>query len=385
MSGTDNGGRNRAYEQLRESEELHRATLESISDAVFLTDDSGVFTFICPNVDVIFGFVPDEVQAMGNIGQLLGPELFDPGELAVRGEIRNVEREVSSKSGDRRVVLIGFKRVSIQGGTVLYTCRDITEVRRAERELAATRLELAHAARLALVGELTASIVHEIKQPITAILANAAAGARLTERAAEIPAARELQEIFRDVEDECRNAAEITQHLGALARKRPLELKALHVNAVAQDVLHLVAADARRRCVTVRAELAPALPMIDADRVCLQHAILNLVVNAMEATEQISGGERQVVMQTRQAAGEVEYAVSDNGQGIADDHLPKLFDPFFTTKPDGIGLGLAITRSIVEAHAGRIWAEGGRGRGATFHLVVPSSRQAAGGPATALG
>ncbi len=375
MNGTTNGGRNRAYEQLRESEELHRATLESISDAVFLTDDSGAFTFICPNVDVIFGFVPEEVQAMGNIRQLLGPELFDPAELGARGEIRNVEREVSSKSGDRRVLLVGFKRASVQGGTVLYTCRDITELRSAERELAATRLELAHAARLALVGELAASIVHEIKQPITAILANAAAGRRLTERAAEMPAG-ELPEIFRDIEDECRNAAEITEHLGALARKRPLELKALDANAVAQDVLHLVAADARRRCVTVRAELAPALPMIDADRVCLQHAILNLVVNAMEATEQISAGERQVVMQTRQAAGEVEYAVSDNGHGIADDHLPKLFDPFFTTKQDGIGLGLAITRSIVEAHAGRIWAEGGRGRGATFHLVVPSSRQA---------
>ena len=208
MGGTTNGGRDRAYEALRASEELHRVTLESISDAVFLTDDDGAFTFICPNVDVIFGYVPDEVQAMGKITQLLGGDLFDPAELAARGEIRNVEREVAAKSGERRVLLIGFKRVSIKGATVLYTCRDVTELKRAERELAATRLELAHAARLALVGELAASIVHEIRQPITAILANAAAGARLVERAGGLSDVRELLEIFKDIQDESSNAGE---------------------------------------------------------------------------------------------------------------------------------------------------------------------------------
>ena len=103
MSEDTNGGRERAYEALRESEELHRATLSSISDAVFLTDDDGAFTFICPNVDVIFGYVPDEVQAMGQIGRLLGGDLFDRAELAARGEIRNVEREITAKSGERRI------------------------------------------------------------------------------------------------------------------------------------------------------------------------------------------------------------------------------------------------------------------------------------------
>ncbi len=369
MSGDSNGGRARAYEALRESEELHRATLGSISDAVFLADDEGAFTFICPNVDVIFGYAPDEVQAMGTIGALLGEDLFDPAELVAKGEIPNVERDIIAKSGVRRTVLLQLKRVSIKGGTVLYTCRDVTDLKHAERELATIRLELAHAARLALVGEMTASIVHEIQQPLTAILANAGAGLRLP-RDPGSPADAEIREILRDIQVVGQNAAAVVERLRSLARKRPLELRTLDVNGVARDVLQLVASDARRRRVTVRGELSPSLPTIAADRVCLQQVLLNLVVNAMDALDP-QGGERQVVVRTREAAGHVELAVSDTGRGIAPDHMPRLFEAFFTTKGDGIGLGLAIARSLVEAHAGRIWAESPSGQGATFRLTLP--------------
>ena len=139
MSGPTNGGREAAYQALRESEELHRATLSNISDAVFITDDEDVFTFICPNVDVIFGYAPDEVQAMGRISRLLGEGLFDHAELAARGELRNIECEVASKSGARRSLLIHLKAVAIQGGTVLYSCRDVTERKHAEEELRLAR------------------------------------------------------------------------------------------------------------------------------------------------------------------------------------------------------------------------------------------------------
>ena len=136
MSEGTNGGRAEAYQALRESEELHRATLSNISDAVFITDDDGVFTFICPNVDVIFGYLPDEVRAMGRISRLLGEALYDPAELTARGEIRNIECEATSKSGERRSLLIHLKAVSIQGGTVLYSCRDVTERKQAEEAAA---------------------------------------------------------------------------------------------------------------------------------------------------------------------------------------------------------------------------------------------------------
>jgi PAS domain S-box-containing protein len=135
MGELTNGGRARAFEALRASEELHRATLTNISDAVFLTDDDGEFKFVCPNVDVIFEYAPDEVLAMGRIGRLLGENLFERAQLASRGEVRNIECETTSKSGGRRDLLIHVKRVSIQGGTVLYSCRDVTERRRAEEAL----------------------------------------------------------------------------------------------------------------------------------------------------------------------------------------------------------------------------------------------------------
>jgi PAS domain S-box-containing protein len=371
MGGGTNGGRDRGYRALRESEELHRATLGNISDAVFLTDDAGVFTFICPNVDVIFGYVPDEVQAFGRIDRLLGPDLFDGAQLARAGEIRNVEREVVAKSGERRTVLIHLKRVAIQGGTVLYSCRDVTELRRTERELAVTRLELAHAARLALVGELMSSIVHQIQQPLTAIVLNAQAGISLLSGGTNGAVRAELSEILGDISNDCNSVAAIIDRLKSLARKRPLELQELDLNDVVDDVLQLVSTDAGRRHVSVRAELEPGLPKVDGDRVCLQQVILNLVVNAMDAMDQTDEREREVTLRTRLAGVTVEVTVSDRGHGIPRDQLLRIFDPFFTTKSQGIGLGLAVARSIVDAHAGQIWAEGNEGRGATLHMVVP--------------
>ncbi len=367
MSGATNGGRARAYQALRESEELHRLTLGSISDAVFLTDDEGLFTFICPNVDVIFGYVPDEVQAMMRIGGLLGADLFDRAELAARREIRNIEREITSKSGERRIVLIHLKAVSIKGSTVLYTCRDITDRKHAEDELRVARLDLAHASRLALVGELMASLAHEITQPLTSILNNASAGLRRL-GSDEVT---ELREIFDDIRDQGRLAGDIIRRLRALARKRPLERQALDVNEVVSDILRLVGGDARRRGVTLRAELVPSLGAITADRVGLQQVVLNLILNAMDAMDELEAKDRQLVVRTRRLDDAVEVAVSDTGHGIPADRLPELFDAFFTTKKDGLGLGLAIARSLVEAHGGRIWAEDHGGRGATFRLTLP--------------
>jgi PAS domain S-box-containing protein len=372
MSGDANGGRARAYQALRESEELHRATLSSISDAVFLTNDDGAFTFICPNVDVIFGYTPDEVQSMGQITSLLGEGLCDRADLALKGEIRNVERDVVSKVGDRRTVLVHLKRVAVQGATVLYTCRDITELKHTEKTLAETRLELTHAARLALVGELTASIGHEIQQPLAAILANAGAGMRLTGNGDRNPVQRELHETFSDIHGASRNAAQIVERLRSLARRKPLELQPLDVNDMASDVLRLVAADAHRRRVTIRADLAHGLPAIAADRVSLQQVVLNLIANAMDAMDPEPATERRIDLRTRQTGSDVEVSVSDTGRGIAPEDLPKLFDAFFTTKKDGIGLGLRIARSIVDAHSGRIWAEGHTGRGATFRVTLPA-------------
>jgi PAS domain S-box-containing protein len=339
---------------------------------VFLTDDDGLFTFICPNVDMIFGYVPDEVQEMLRISRLLGEDLFDRAELAARGEIRNIERVITAKSGERRTLLIHLKAVDIQGGTVLYSCRDITDRKHAEDELRVARQDLAHASRLALVGELMASIAHEINQPLTSIMANAGAGLHRLGHQASADAVSELREILLDIRDQGRLAGDVIERLRALAGKRPLERQALDVNELASDILRLVGGDARRRGVALRTELVPALPAIAADRVCLQQVVLNLLVNAMDALDQVEEEDRELVVRTRLLDDAVEVAVSDTGRGIPADRLPKLFDAFFTTKKDGLGLGLAIARSIVEAHGGRIWAEDHGGRGATFRMTLPA-------------
>ena len=369
MSEPTNGGRERNYQLLRQSEELHRLTLGSISDAVFLTDDEGVFTFICPNVDVIFGYVPDEVQAMRTIGKLLGEGLFDRAQLDAEGEIRNLERGVVSKSGDGRTLLVNVKRVSINRGAVLYTCRDVTERKRAEEALRQARQELAHASRLAIAGELLASIGHEIRQPLTSILANASAGRRLGEAHAD-PA--EFAEIFGDIEAQAHVASQTIDRLRALLRKQPFEARALDVGEAVREILRFVESDARRRGVTVQTDIADLLPAVPADRILLHQVLMNLIVNAMESMDDVAVNERRLTVRTRPVADAIEVAVSDAGHGIPSERLPRVFDRFFTTKPDGIGLGLAISRTIVEAHHGQIWAENHVGRGATFRFTLPT-------------
>ena len=305
MSGSTNGGGTRAYEALRESEELHRATLSNISDAVFLTDDDGVFTYICPNVDMIFGYVPDEVQAMTHISRLLGDNLFDRAELAARGEILTSNGRSRRSPGEQRTVLVLLKAVSIKGGTVLYTCRDVTERSRAEEELRAVRRDLAHASRLALVGELLASMTHEINQPLTAIVVNASCRASSAARRSGLDEMKEIREILTDIGDEGRVAAAIIDRVRALARKRPLELGRLDVNEVTREMLRLVEGDARRRGIALNAELAPSLPAVHADRVCLQQVMLNLMVNGMDAMDQVEGDARRLVVRYRTGAGKM--------------------------------------------------------------------------------
>jgi PAS domain S-box-containing protein len=377
MSGATNGGRNRAYQALQESEELHRATLSSISDAVFLTDDVGSFTYICPNVDVIFGYTPDEVQAMATIDRLLGPRLFDRAELAARGEICNIERKVTSKAGEPRTVLVQVKDVSIRGGTVLYTCRDITERRLAEDALSTMQLALTHASRLALVGELLGSIVHEIAQPLAAVRNNAAAGRRLTEGLADGQAIRDT---LADIESEADLATAMIERLRTLVRKRPSATDSIDINGLVTDTVRLVDGEARRREVRLDVRLSDPMPTVVADRVSIQQVVLNLLVNGMDAVDHLDTERRQLVVRTQVLAEAVEVAITDRGQGVAPEELSRLFDAFYTTKPHGLGLGLSIARSIVEAHSGRIEAVNNDGSGATFRVALPIRAPGANAP-----
>jgi signal transduction histidine kinase len=246
---------------------------------------------------------------------------------------------------------------------------------RAELAVQRHRVELAHAGRLATVGELTASIAHEVNQPLGAILANVDAADMLLESGDS--RLDEVREILADIRKDDLRASEVIQRLRRLLAKHEMAREFLDVNETVTEVLRLLAAEARRREIDLVTGFDAALPKILGDRVHLQQVLLNLIVNAMDAMADTPVHLRRVLVRTSaRPDGAVEVAVSDQGHGIGPERLPKLFDSFFTTKERGMGLGLSIARSIVEAHGGRIWAEANSAGGATFRFTLPAAHAA---------
>lgn len=242
--------------------------------------------------------------------------------------------------------------------------------KRAEMEAQGLRHDLAHAGRVATVGELTASLAHELNQPLTAILSNAQAGQRILGTA---PADLEVvREILNDIVEDNKRAGDVIRRLRSLLRKGRREVKALDLNEAVGEVARLVGGDALVRGLAIQLELDPGLPLVLGDRVQLQQVALNLVLNAMDAMQNARTGQRALLLRTaRDGAKTVRVEVSDSGAGVSEGDLDKIFQAFYTTKPDGMGLGLAITRSIVEAHGGRLEARNNAGGGATFSFTLP--------------
>lgn len=240
--------------------------------------------------------------------------------------------------------------------------------RLAELEVQRQRSALAHASALAVVGELTASIAHEINQPLGAILSNTDAAELLLEAGAPHESIRQIME---DIRKDDRRASDVIQRLRALLRKHEIEARPFDLNEAIADALRVVRADAERRRVAIDAEFA-ALPSVRGDRTHIQQVLLNLIVNGMDAMVDTHVTRRRLVVRTARAGGDLEVSVTDAGPGIPPERMPKLFESFFTTKQSGMGLGLSIARSIVEAHGGRIRAENNPGGGATFRFTLPA-------------
>ena len=245
---------------------------------------------------------------------------------------------------------------------------DVTDRKHAEE---ADR-SLSHASRLAALGELSALIAHEINQPLCAILSNAEAGETLAQ--SPEPPLKQIRQIFADICRDDRRADEAIRRIRALMQKREMRLQPISINDTVAGVLRLVAGDALRRRVSIRREFAADLPQVSADRAYLEQVLLNLIANGMDAMDATTGPARQLTIQTRiNAAGSVEVAVMDFGSGISEAKMPHLFDTFFTTKADGMGLGLSIARSIIQAHHGRIWAENRAVGGAVLRIALPAA------------
>jgi signal transduction histidine kinase len=244
------------------------------------------------------------------------------------------------------------------------------ESTRRERQFREMQNELAHANRVVTMGQLTASIVHEIKQPLAAARNNAAAALRFLDRSP--PDVAEVREALTSIEDDTDRTNDIVDRIASLIKKAPPRKEAVDLNSAILDVIALTQGELVNAGVTVNTQLAGGLPRIQCDRVQVQQVILNLIVNANQSMSGVEDGNRELDINTVSMGPEgVCVAVRDNGQGLRSESLPRLFEPFYTTKPDGMGMGLSISRSIIEAHGGRLWATRCEPRGALFQFTIP--------------
>jgi C4-dicarboxylate-specific signal transduction histidine kinase len=255
---------------------------------------------------------------------------------------------------------------------------DVTAAKRAEEAVQEAQAALAHVTRMATLGELTAWITHEVNQPLTGIVTNGAACLRWLDKAP--PALDEARRSVEDMISDARRASEVIHSIRALSKKTDAEKVPLDINDVIREGSRLVQREAITHGASLRLELAPELPSILGDRVQLQQVIINLVINAIQAMASVTDRPRILLIRSQQSEdGHVLVAVRDSGTGIEAKSVNKLFKAFFTTKPSGMGMGLSICRTIIEAHSGQVSAANNSGPGATFQLILPSRSLTSGG------
>src|SRR5688572_4163848 len=248
--------------------------------------------------------------------------------------------------------------------------RDVTEQLRAREEIDELRRELAHAGRVSVLGTLSSSLVHELSQPLGAILLNTEAGELLLQR--PDPDLHEIRQILADIRRDDSRAAEVIDSLRRLLKRRQLEFAPVSVAALVNDVAALMKSDAIARNVTLECRSEAAL-QVRGDRVHLSQVLINMIMNGMDAVAEMPSSMRQVSVQARaRGGGQVELAVIDSGTGVPDPIMPRIFEPFFTTKAAGMGMGLSVSRTIVDAHGGKLWAENRAEGGAAFRVTLPA-------------
>jgi PAS domain S-box-containing protein len=297
--------------------------------------------------------------------------------LEATGTAQPYEKEYFLKSGGRVPVLVGAATFGGRHDQGMAFVVDLTERKRAEKEIRESerryrtvQMELAHVNRVTTMGELSASIAHEVMQPIAATVANAKAA--LNWLNAQPPNLEEARQALGATVKEVNRSTDVIERIRALVKKAPPRKDALEINGAILEVIALTRGEVVKNGVSVQTQLAEGLPLIQGDRVQLQQVILNLITNAVQAMSAVSEGARELLISTaKDASGGVLVAVRDSGPGLNPESFARLFDAFYTTKPGGMGMGLSICRSIVEAHGGRIWASRTAGPGTTLQCTLP--------------
>lgn len=292
--------------------------------------------------------------------------------MHTRGLYETVSRWRRADGQYRWMLIRGLPMLDTHGEVIRWygVMNDIEELRRAEDALQRSQSELAHANRVATLGELTASIAHEVNQPLAALVTNGEASLRWLSRPE--PELQEVRDGLTRMICEGRRASEVVRRLRELARKGETQRSELDLIELIDEAVLLVQREMTRLQVSLRRHYKSPLPPVLGDRVQLQQVVINLLVNALQAIESTTGGTRQIVIRTgTEPDGKLYVSIADSGPGIAAGDLDRLFTAFFSTKPEGMGMGLSICRSIIDAHGGRIWASSEPGHGGVFHFVLP--------------
>jgi PAS domain S-box-containing protein len=383
-------GRKRAEHALRESEAKIRRFVEANIIGIFVWDLEGRIIDANEAFLRMVGYEREDLVS----GRMRWPSLTPAelhasdeltlAELKATGTVQPCEREYLRKDGSRVPVLMGSTLFEESGNEGLAFVLDLSERKHAEASLRAVeaeareteqryrdaQLELAHANRVSTMGQLTSSIAHEVNQPITAAVTYALAARRWL--SAKPPNFDEADDALSLIIREGNRAGEVVGRIRALIKKVPVRKDAVAINDAILEVIALTRTEATNNRVSVRTQLAKNLPYVQGDRVQLQQVLLNLMINAIEAMRDVGENERELIVSTGSEADGVSVEVRDSGPGLTSAALDRAFEAFYSTKPGGLGLGLSICRSIIEAHSGRLWATHNVPRGAIFRFVAPA-------------
>jgi two-component system sensor kinase FixL len=366
--------------ELQFGEERFRRVVEAAPHAMIMVDQEGQIALANLQAEKTFGYSREEL--LGRPIEMLVPERVRSGHRGFRHDYLcdpqarpiGAGRELFGrrKDGSEVPVEIGLSPIRTSRGLlVLASIVDITERKLAELEAARQRQDLAHLARVTTLGELSSSLAHELTHPITAILSNAQAAQRFL--AHDNVDLDEVREILNDIVTQDQRAGEVIHRLRLLLKKGELQEHCddVDLNEVIQDVVNLMRSDLINRNVTVDTDLTQNLPVVTGDRVQLQQVLLNLMLNGCEAMADYDSSECRLLIASQSENGAVRVSVTDRGGGIPKEKMEQVFERFFTTKKEGMGLGLSICRTIINAHRGKIWATNNGGSGATFHFSLP--------------
>jgi PAS domain S-box-containing protein len=365
--------------QLRVNEERWRAVLANPFMGITVLDRNQYFIMANSTFQNMVGYTNEELKKITPL------EITPVGEREINrslfrelqeGKRQHFELVKRLQRKDRKLIWIQLYVFAIPDRESVgqYTFGmnfDITERMQAQDALQVAQAELVRSAQVSRMGAMTASIAHEINQPLGAIVANASAGLRWM--AQTPPALDEARECFAQIVHEGQRAAEVIQSVRAMFQSKGLTRVSIDLNQLIHEVLTLVQGALQRRNITARTELDKMLVPVAGNRVQLQQVIFNLVTNAIEAMEPVSD-RTMLIKSERESSGEVRITVEDSGSGIDPKNIEQIFGSFYTTKAEGMGMGLSICRSIIETHGGRLWASPGRSRGAVFQFTLPAEK-----------